>query len=57
VDQRRRPLEAEAEADEMVLEARAGRRSGMDGEARRLVDHDRLGIDEKDPIRGINSSG
>jgi len=54
VDQRRRPLEPEAEADEMVLEARAGRRSGMDGEARRLVDNDRLGIDEKDPIRGIN---
>jgi hypothetical protein len=50
VDRRGRPPEAEAQRVQMVLEAVAGRGSGMDGEARGLVDHDRLAVDEKHPI-------
>ena len=41
-----RALEAEAKMAEIILEALARPRSGMDGEARRLVDDDRLAVDE-----------
>ena len=51
VDRQRRPLEAEAKLVKIIFQAlAASREPGMDGEARRLVDHDRLAVDEKDLV-------
>ena len=50
VDGERRALEAEAEMAEIIVEALGRLRAGVDGEAGRLVDDDRLAIDEEDVI-------
>jgi len=50
VDGKRQPLESETKLVKKIFQALVGARSRMDGEPRRLVDHDRLAVYVKNPV-------
>ena len=57
MDQARRPVEAEAELGEVILEAARRPRPGMDRQPGGLVDDERFAVEEQDAVLPVHPLG